>query len=95
MVIIDGGSGDRDESPNSGGREASVRGGGMCNDRCVSGSTVVDREARWRRSPWQNLVETWYYSFLLPLRPGGRRTLLVAKAESKNEVGADSKEVNE
>ena len=28
VVIIDGGGGDRDESPDSGRREASVRGGG-------------------------------------------------------------------
>ena len=90
VVIIDGGGGDRDESPDSGRREASVRGGGRSSDICVSGSTVVGREARWRRSTCQKLVEMWYYYFLLPPRPGGRRTLSVTKAESKREVVANS-----
>ena len=91
MVIINGDGGNGNESPNLGGREAFVEGGGRRNGRCVSGSAVVGREAPLRQGTRQGLGETRYYSFLCPPGLGGRRTLSVA--EAKREVGANFEEV--
>ena len=82
-VIIDGDRGrgnvNGNKFPKSGGREAFVGSGDRRDGRCVSGSATVGRYFKWRRGPCQRSGATWYYSFLFPTGPGGRRTPEVAE----------------
>ena len=97
MIIIVGGGGDGfgDEMKRSGGRGASVRGGGRRDDRCVTRSAVVNGKAQWLRGPHKRLESTRSNSLLCLPGPGGgwQRTLSVAKAEAKSEVAENSEEV--
>ena len=93
MVIFNGGGGNGEKLPDSGGREAFVGGLGRRGDICVSGSAVVGREAQLQRRPRQRSGATHSYSLLCPSRPGGRHTLSVAEAEAKRKDGVNSEEV--
>ena len=72
-----------------------VRDGGRRDVRCVSGSDVVGGEAQWRRGPLPKSGATRSYYLLCLPRTGKQRTLSVAEAEVKMEVGANIEEVNE
>ena len=90
-AIINGG--DSDESSKSGGSEVFIRDGARRNSRYISGSAVLNREAQCCRGHLQKSGATRYYSVLCPIRMGGRRTPLVAEADSKMEFGTNREEV--
>ena len=54
LAVVIGGVSD-DELQNPGGKDVFVGGGGRCDDRCISRSVVIDREAQRRRETFQRL----------------------------------------
>ena len=70
FAVLFGGVGD-DGSSKSGGKEVFVGGGSLRNGRCVSGSTVVRREAQPWRGPIQLSGDMMYQYFLCPPGPRG------------------------